>query len=446
MRIVSKFSDYQVDDTSAAVGSNDSLHIPHSTTWAKSDSISHFSGWESALGDATTTAKASDFDDLAPDAWKATGATRVDIAPTNWDNIARYNRVEGLFTGVEANVRMRSAFPGLTYGGAIGWAWTEKTAKGALHVSLTRGLNNYSLGVERSLASTNDFARAGQGKSDGVNGLIASLDDFDYVDRRRALGTVSHIVGSIDRAIVTMRAGVGSDRPEIARLEHGLVGGGKFRANRGIDAGSYALGVIDAELHPSATEEFVQPGLGARLHYEVGHGDLNWQRATIGISGREYWGPISIALNADGGAVIGKRIPPQTLFELGGSTVLPGYGYKEFAGDQAALFRGFSSYTLPVLRSPHRVWRTLYIPGLAPGFAAGIQGGWTRLSNDAARESVVRLGVTPDGQPLSRETDGARATFGFGATLFSGNLHFGIARPIDRPAAWKFAAGFGPSF
>src|SRR5205085_1615978 len=126
-------------------------------------------------------------------------------------------------------------------------------------------------------------------------------------------------------------------------------------------------------------EEFVQAGLGARLRYEVGHGKLNWQRATIGISGREYFGPVTIAMNVDGGSVFGKTIPPQTLFELGGSTILPGYGYKEFAGDQAALFRGFSSYTLPVLRSPRRVWRTLYIPGLAPGFAAGIQGGWTRL-------------------------------------------------------------------
>lgn len=446
MRIVSKFSDYQIDDTSAIIASNDSLHIPHTTTWAKSDSVSHFNDWESSLGEATTTAKASDFDDLGPDVWKATGATRVELAPTNWDNIVRYNRVEGLFTGAEANVRMRSTFPGFTYGGAIGWAWTEKTAKGAVHASLKRGLNNFSLGLERSLASTNDFILAGQGKSDGINGLIASFDDFDYMDRRSALGTVSHIVGSLDRALVTVQVGAGSDRKETARLEHGLIAGGKFRSNRGIDEGSYALGVAEVDIHPSASEEFVQAGFGARLHYEVGHGDLNWQRATIGISGREYFGPVAIAVNADAGAVLGKKIPPQSLFELGGSSILPGYGYKEFAGDRAALFRGFSSYTLPVLRSPRRVWRTVYMPGLAPGFAAGIQGGWSRLSGDAARTSVSRLGLTSEGQPLSRETDGVRATFGFGATLFSGNFHLGVARPIDRAANWKFVAGFGPSF
>lgn len=446
MRIVSKFSGYSVNDTSTLAGPlNDSLHIPHRTTWARSDSVSHFNDWTAPLGQATTTVSAGDFDDVAPDAWKATGSTKVELVPTNWDNLVRYNRVEGLFTGAEVNVRMRSRFPGFSYGGSIGWAWTEKALKGALHTSLKRGLNTYSLGAERSLASTNDFVLPGERKSDGINGLVASFDDFDYVDRRAALATVSHIVGSIDRALVSVQAGAGNDRMEIARLDHGVFAGGHFRPNRGVDEGSYALGVVDAELHPSASEEFVQPGFGARVRYEIGRGDLSWQRADVGVSGREYWGPILISLHADGGLVTGRSIPSQKLFELGGSSILPGYSYKEFAGNQAALFRGYSSYTLPVLRAPRRVWRTLYMPGLAPGFAAGIQGGWTQFSTEAARESLVRMG---DGSatPVSRATDGIRATFGFGVTLFSGNFHLGIARPIDSGARWRVAAGFGPSF
>ncbi|HXV16838.1 MAG TPA: hypothetical protein VD758_08665, partial [Gemmatimonadaceae bacterium] len=168
MRIVSRFSEYQVDDTSTLAVSNDSLRIPHRTTWASSDSVGHFNGWESSLGDATTTAKASDFDDIGPDAWKSTGTTRVELTPTNKDNLLRYNRVEGLFTGAEVNVRMRSKFPGFSYGGAIGWAWTERTVKGAVHTSLRRGLNTFSVGFERSLASTNDFTITGEAKSDGI--------------------------------------------------------------------------------------------------------------------------------------------------------------------------------------------------------------------------------------------------------------------------------------
>ncbi|MEP6506649.1 MAG: hypothetical protein ABJC63_00375 [Gemmatimonadales bacterium] len=446
MRIVSKFGNYAVNDTTSLTGPlNDSLHIPHRTTWARSDSVSHFDGWTAPLGEATTIVSAGDFDDLAPDAWKARGSTRIEIVPTNWDNVVRYNRVEGLFTGAEVNVRMRSQFPGLSYGGTVGWAWTENAAKGGLHASLKRQLNTYSLGAERSLASTNDFVLPGEGKSDGINGLIASFDDFDYVDRRTALATVSHIAGSIDRALITVQAGGGSDRKEIARLDHGVFAGGRFRPNRGVDEGSYALGVVDAELHPSASQEFVQPGLGARIRYEIGRGELNWQRTDIGLSGREYWGPILISLHADGGVVTGRTIPPQKLFELGGSSILPGYAYKEFAGNQSALFRGFSSYTFPVLRAPRRVWRSLYMPGLAPGFAAGIQGGWTRFSNDVAREALARLGAGSV-TPVSRATDGIRATFGFGVTLFSGNFHLGVARPIDSGARWRLAAGFGPSF
>jgi hypothetical protein len=447
MRIVSKFSDYAVDDTSAAIiALDDSSHIPRSTTWARSDSISRFNSWDASLGSATTDVKAGDFDDLEPDAWKSTGATQVEVIPSNWGNVIRYNRVEGLFTGAEVNVRMRSALPGFGYGGTIGWAWTEHTAKGAVHASLVRGLNTYALGVERSLAPTNGWARPGEARSNGTNGAVASLDDFDYVDRRTALATVAHIVGSVDHAIVTVRAGAGSDHREIARLTSGLIGGGKFRSNRGMDPGSYALGEVDADLHPSASGDFVQPGFGARLHYEVGHGDLKWQSAELGLTGREYWGPIAMTLRFDGGAVTGSSIPPQMLFELGGSSVLPGYGYKQFAGDRAMLFRSYASYTLPVLRAPHRIWRTVFIPGLAPGFGMGFQGGWTQISSEAARSSVLRLGMNGDGTPLSVATNGVRATFGFGATLFSGTLHFGVARPIDRGGRWKLAVGGGPSF
>lgn len=447
MRIVSKFSDYSVDDTSAAVlAADDSSHIARHTTWASSDSVSHFDGWSTTLGAATTETKADDFDDLEPDAWKKTGATRVEVIPTNWDNVVRYNRVEGLFTGAEVNVRMRSALPGFGYGGTIGWAWTERTARGALHVSLERGPNTYALGVQRSLASTNDWVLPGEGKSDGINGAVASFDDFDYIDRRTALATVAHIVGSIDHAIVTVRAGAGSDRREIARLTSGLIGGGEFRPNRGSDPGSYALGEVDADLHPSASEEFVQPGFGARVHYETGQGGLSWQRAELGLTGREYWGPVAVSLRFDGGAVTGASIPPQALFELGGSSVLPGYGYKQFAGDRAMLFRSYVSYTLPLLRAPHRIWRTVFIPGLGPGFGMGFQGGWTQISGEAARSSVLRLGMSGDGAPLSVATDGVRATFGFGATFFSGTFHLGVARPIDRGGRWKLAIGFGPSF
>ena len=80
MRIVSKFGSYAVNDTSsAAISVNDSSHIPHRTTWARSDSVSHFTDWTAPLGQATTIVSAGDFDDVAPDAWKVSGSTKVEL-------------------------------------------------------------------------------------------------------------------------------------------------------------------------------------------------------------------------------------------------------------------------------------------------------------------------------------------------------------------------------
>ena len=78
--------------------------------------------------------------------------------------------------------------------------------------------------------------------------------------------------------------------------------------------------------------------------------------------------------------------------------------------------------------------------------AAGFQGGWTEISSDAARVAVGQLGAAWSTTPVSRATGGVRATVGFGFTLFNGFFHLGVARPVDRQAPWKFAAGVGPAF
>jgi len=80
------------------------------------------------------------------------------------------------------------------------------------------------------------------------------------------------------------------------------------------------------------------------------------------------------------------------------------------------------------------------------GLVAGLQGGWTTLATDAAHIAVTQLGTDAAGNPLSRATGGFRATLGLGATLFSGAVHFGFARPIDHQARWRFVGGLGRSF
>ena len=448
MRIVSSFSEYATDDR---LGRGDSTivstgHSSHRTTWAPQDSVSRYGDWHEPIGDMTASVTANDFDDFAPDAWKSTGAPRVDWVPASTDNLVRFDRVQGLYTGVEANLQLRNVAPGVSVGGLAGYAWTEQTARGGVHASVQRGLWTYGTRAERSLPSTNDFVRPFDPQSAGVAGIVGSVDDFDYVDRRLAIGTVTHVIGSVDRALVTVQLGVGEDRAEIARLSRGWIGGGAFRQNRGVLPGTYRIAMADAEYHPGLSGDFVQPGLGARLHIESAGGALSWQRVELSVAGREYLGPVSLTAEAQGGVVTGGVIPPQQLFELGGSATLPGYDYKQFAGDRAALFRGFAGYLLPIWRAPRRVWGNVFIPGLSPGFAVGIEGGYTQISNTAAGTAVSLLGATGSGAALSVASERIRATTGVGVTIFSGIIHLGVARPLDHPAPWKFVVGGGPSF
>ncbi|MEP6619877.1 MAG: hypothetical protein ABJE47_11190 [bacterium] len=447
MRVVSRFSDFAVDDTSTAGPfANDEHRIRRRTTWASSDSVNRYGAWRDQLGVATSSVTADDFDDVAPDAWRSTGGALLDFVPAKTDNLVRYDRVQGVYTGMEATLRMRSAVPGLTMGATGGWAWTERTVRGGVHASLQRGHTTLGARVERILPSTNDFSRPMDPDNGGLNALLGSIDDYDYVDRRLALASVTHILGSLDRGIVTLQLGAGQDRGEFARVTKGLFGSTPFRQNRGVQEGSYALGALDVELHPNVTGDDVRPGVGAKLHYEAGRGGLHWDRAELSLGAQQYWGPVMLSAHGDAGAVFGDDIPSQKLFELGGSQSLPGYEYKEFAGDRAALFRGFASYTLPVWRTPRRVFRNIVLPGLAPGFAAGFSGGWTDLSSAAATRSVVALGAGWSAVPVSRATGGARTTVGLGLTFFGGNLHLGVARPVDHPSAWKFVLGSGPAF
>ena len=99
------------------------------------------------------------------------------------------------------------------------------------------------------------------------------------------------------------------------------------------------------------------------------------------------------------------------------------------------------------LQRPIRIGRRLMLPGIAPGASVGVQSGWTELPNDAARASLLRLGLRPDSTgamvPVARATDGFRATATAGLRFFSGSLFVGAARPIDQAAKWRSLIVFG---
>ena len=443
-RIISTISDIVVSDSSSAsadAGATGRIIV----SWAQGDSASRFADWHRELGVQSGSVHSDDFVDMAPEAWRSDGPPRMELFSTRASRYIRFNRVEGLFVGLEPTIDFRSAAPGVSAGVSAGWAFTEQTARGGAHISLRRGGHLATIRAERTLESTNDFTLP-LSDDPGFGAVISSLDNHDYVDRRALALSLTSILGSAETAIASAQVGIGSDHGEPSRLHHGVFSTRAFQPNRGAATGSYAKGAADLEWHPSVTGDFLRPGVGARLHYEAATGQLVWQRIEAGLAARRYLGNLSLVMHTDAGAAFGNALPPQVLFELGGTESLPGYSYKEFGGDRAVVFRSFASYRLGVWERPIHLGRTLMLPGLSPGVVTSVEGGWSDLSSDAARRAAIALGTTDTGEPVSRPTDGIRSTFGAGISLFSDLLHVGAARPLDHAAPWRFTIGFGALF
>ena len=440
-----------------AEGGETSLTYRRRLTQAPADSVSRFDRWREQLGSETGRVTADDFADLAPDIWRDVGAPRVDLWPAKFDDVFRFNRIEGAYTGLGASVRFRDAMPGLAARVFGGWAWSQSTLRGGVTLSLNRAHWISSLRAERTLANTNDFVPPFE-EGIGLAALLSGLDDRDYLDRRLLTLGVTRVIGSVEEALISAEVGVASDRSERTRLERGLFGGSMFRSNRLADEGRYLKTGLRMEYHPNVTGVFLQPGIGALVSYEAAAGDLDWQRGEITLSARRHWRDIVFASRVQGGVVFGHHPAPQAMFELGNEGALPGYGYKEFGGDRAAGAGALASYTFPVLRRPWRLVRSLMVPGLSPGLAVGAQGGWAEISSPGARQAMQRLDprfpllCDLPGQPcpplplLSRPTDGLRATVDARVTFFGGMIGIGVARPVDRAAPWRMVFRAGQDF
>lgn len=446
-RIVSHFSNFAIDDTTQIAGETPrAAYLRRRVTFAPSDSMSAYDGWLTKLGTATTSVAADDFEDIAPPQWKGEGPPSFSLYPSRVERVIHYDRIEGLFTGAELSLEMRGLAPGVVGRAHGGWAWAEQTARGGLTASRTWKASRSAVELDRSLISTADFHDDLEDGGSSLGAFFGSVEDVDYVDRYSARVTHTRTFGSIERGLVSLRLGAARDVDVQASLLHGpILRSVLFRPNRHATTGSYGIAAIDYEFHPNVSGDFLEPGLGSRLHVEGAAGQLSWAKTEATLSGRQYLGPITLAARIDGGALFSAAPPPQTLFELGGSGRLGGYKYKEFAGDRAAIFRSYALYGFPVLRAPHRVKRFL-IPGLTPGIGAGIDGGWTGISNNAAHLAVLALGDGTEANALSHATGRVRATASFGLTFFAHSMHVGLARPIDHPAPWRWVFGLGQAF
>jgi hypothetical protein len=324
-----------------------------------------------------------------------------------------------------------------------GWAWAEKTARGGARLRYDASPWTVSLLADRTLAMTDQFGVPLDSDDPGLAALLTSFDDYDYVDRDRAMLAATRAIGSIDEAFATVQLEADRDHAEPLRVSHGVFGP-DFLPNVIAADGQYAHATAGIEFHPNVTGDYVQPGIGLSAYYDVASGDLNWQRVKLGLSARQYVGRVTLSAHVDAGAVFSGAPPPQTLFTLGGSEALAGYAYKAFAGDRAALVRSFASYRFPVLNRPVPFVRNYYLPALSPGIAVSLEGGWTQISSPAAQRAVEQLNGPTAAAPLA--THGLVATAGGGLTLMSDIVHLGVARPVSRGGKWRAVAGFGLPF
>ena len=443
IHVIARFLDVAPAVPGSMVASADSSHAKHEFAYAPRDSVDSFHDWRFPLGTLTSEARASDFDDLAPDSWKPTGAPSAELQPRRATEMVHFNRVEGLFTGLSGRLRFRDAMPGLTARAWGGVAWSERTARGGALLDLERGSWGYSARAERALVNTADFLTLQDGDGDqSVSAFFGSRDDADYLDRWNGLLGVHRTFGVHEAARVRVEAGVLRERALGVRLFHGpFRADSAFRGNRPIDEGTAFHTLAALELNPGVSGAFLDRGVGLSVLLDRADGGVHWQRIETRLSARLRPGPFRIALRADGDVVTGSHIAPQAMLELGGDNGLPGYEYKEFGGDRAVLLRALAGYQFGILEAPIRLRGRWMIPGLSPGVAIGMQGGWTGLASDAGRESLARLmALTPGG---ARTTGNMRSTAQLLVTFFGGSLGLGIARPLDHRASWRLTVGSG---
>jgi hypothetical protein len=453
LRVVSRYRDLQVNDTTLTVVVDSLIATPYALRRAPADSLGAFVDWRFEIGDLTRETYTSDFDDLAPDVWRPTGPPRTALRVGRLSDAVHVNRVEGVFTGWGIEHRFRDRAPGVVARASAGWAWHERRIRGRASLERVRGPWTASVRAGRSLDITNDFRHPFD--SGSTLAAIFGIDDYDYVDRRvAALG----LKRSFPRAQAVWRVETGPARDAGAgvHLARGVFRGDSgFRTNRGVDPGAYWRTWSLLQWRPDVGAEFMRTGVGGQLSVEHATGDLSFARLDARVVARRNRGPWTAALRADAGLLWGDSLPPQQLYEVGRNNQgLPGYRYKEFVGDRALVARGLVTRRLPVLQAPIPLGRLL-LPGVSPALAAGVQTAWTTLSSAAAASANLRLGVVPlarsdsarataePGRPAAGETDGLRASLRLGLRLFGGSVGVGVARPLGRRGPWKFRFEFG---
>ena len=451
-RFNSRFDDIEVTraDTILVAEESDTLAaLPRRRTIASDTELASYDRWRWPLGEGTLELRADDFDDVV---LAASGAAPGDIRiaaglyARRFDEVLRFNRVEGLFTGIGARVRAFDARRSLSLGGSIGRAWHEDAARGGAFAEWDEHAWRLTGAAERRLEIANPFG-ALQPQGTSIAALLGT-DDFDYLDRRQLILALERDALNGAARLETVAA-VAADDDVSTSVSQGLftVDSG-FRENRPVDDGSYARVALSVIMNPDVYAEWARPGWTAGLRLEQGAGELAWMRVEANAGARATVGRFTATGSVEAGLVESGRIPLQQLFAVGGVTDVPGFEYKEFGGDRVIVTRATLRHALPIFQAPMHLPfggpRRGRLPPLAPALAVGLRSVWADASRIATLDALGRLGTRePSGLLLTRPTGGVRSAASAGMLLFGGGLFVGVARRLDTGARWEFT--FAPS-
>jgi hypothetical protein len=352
-------------------------------------------------------------------------------------------------------VRMRDAAPGLLLHGTGGYAWKEKTARGNGGIGWESRQWTLDANGGRNLDVTNDFRN--QFDSRALTALVGR-DAWDYVDRREGGLSITRSLES-QGSIIRLEGARVRDAAVSRHLSKTLLGS-KLRPNREITPGTYWRGRLTLDWNPEVSPLFAHDGVGFKAEVEQASGELDYTRFEGRLVLRKNLSRLFLIARLHGGALFSDAPPPQQLFELGGPAGLPGYDYKEFAGDRAVLFRARVTYPLAMLDLPWRLSSHLTLPALSPAISLGFQSGFTDTRNAAGDAAVRALGdqydyktgalvtdpLTGNPLPASVVTDKLRKSVDLRIGFFGDALAVGVARALEKGRKTKFLFAFGRQF
>ncbi len=424
-------------------------------TAAPRDSLREFRRWFDEAGTATRSASSRDFQRFRRDRLQPTGRPILVLEGGRGTDFFRVNKVEGPFTGAALTLKFRDAAPGLEVMGKGGWAWSEQTVRGAVAVAWRRPRHAFEFSGGRFLDPTNKFRN--QFEEPSVDGLF-SRDDWDYVDRWAGGVAGTWTLASDRGSIVRADLGWARDQAASRHMESSILGA-ELRPNRGIREGNYVRTRLLLDWNPDVSPVFARDGLGARVEIERGDGDLDFTRVEARLVARKTFARVFVMSRLHLGSVFSDAPPPQQLFELGGPAGLPGYEYKEFAGDRAALLRFRASLPLMFLDLPLRIGSWLDLASLSPAISFGVQSAVIDASDANARDAVRALGdrydeatgeplVTASGEPLPASVASGQlhTSVDLRVGFFGDALGFGVARALESGRRRQFFAVFGRQF